>query len=304
MCAQQDYWCADGTYVCGVKALLSIVPYNVTFTEGRTIAMELKRLGQTEVMIPEIGLGAWKYRGGTEPLRRGVELGAFLIDTAEIYGTEDVVGQAIDDIREQVFLASKVSGQHLRYDEVMRAAENSLRRLNVDCIDLYQVHWPNTQVPIRETMRAMEALVDIGQVKYIGVSNFSAVELRDAQAVMEHHPIVSNQVLYNLNRRQIERDLLPYCQEQNITVIAYTPLDDGRLARRQRLSRRNGTKALEQIAAEVDKSMAQVALNWCTARSNVIAIPKSDRIERVTENCRASGWRLTPDQMQRLNVAF
>jgi diketogulonate reductase-like aldo/keto reductase len=266
--------------------------------------MELKRLGQTEVMIPEIGLGAWKYRGGTEPLRRGVELGAFLIDTAEIYGTEDIVGQAICDIRDQVFLASKVSGRHLRYDEVMRAAENSLSRLKVDYIDLYQVHWPNAQVPIRETMQAMETLVDGGQAKYIGVSNFSAAELRDAQAVMEHHPIVSNQVLYNLNRRQIERDLLPYCQEQNITVIAYTPLDDGRLARRQRLRGRNGTKALEQIAAEADKSMAQVALNWCTARPNVIAIPKSDRTERVTENCQASGWRLTPEQIQRLNVAF
>ena len=285
-------------------ALLAIVPYKVTFAEGGTIAMELKRLGQTEVMIPEIGLGAWKYRGGTEPLRRGVELGAFLIDTAEIYGTEGVVGQAINDIRGQVFLASKVSGQHLRYDEVMRAAENSLRRLNVDCIDLYQVHWPNAQVPIRETMRAMEALVDSGQVRYIGVSNFSAAALRDAQAVMEHHPIVSNQVLYNLNRREIERDLLPYCQEQHITIIAYTPLDDGRLARRQRLRRRNGIKVLEQIAAEVDKSMAQVALNWCTASPNVIAIPKSDRIERVAENCQASGWRLAPDQIQRLNTAF
>jgi diketogulonate reductase-like aldo/keto reductase len=266
--------------------------------------MELKRLGQTEVMIPEIGLGAWKYRGGTEPLRRGVALGAFLIDTAEIYGTEGVVGQAIYDIRDQVFLASKVSGQHLRYDAVLRAAENSLVRLKVDCIDLYQVHWPNAQVPIRETMRAMETLVEGGQVKYIGVSNFSTAQLREAQAVMEHHPIVSNQVLYNLHRREIERGLLPYCQEQDITIIAYTPLDDGRLARRQRISRHNGMKTLEQIAAEVDKTMAQVALNWCTARSNVIAIPKSDRIERVTENCQASGWRLTPDQVERLDTAF
>ena len=266
--------------------------------------MQLKRLGQTEVMLPEIGLGAWKYRGGPEPLRRGVDLGACLIDTAEIYGTEGVVGQAIDDIRQQVFLASKVSGQHLRHDEVLRAAENSLRQLKVDCIDLYQVHWPNAQVPIRDTMRAIEALVDRGQVNYIGVSNFSAVELRAAQAVMQHHPIVSNQVLYNLNCREIEGDLLPYCQAQDITIIAYTPLDDGRLARRQRLRRHHGIKVLEQIASEVDKSMAQVALNWCTARSHVIAIPKSDRIERIVENCAASGWRLTPDHVQRLDAAF
>jgi len=266
--------------------------------------MERKRLGQTEVLIPEIGLGVWKYRGGSEPLRLGVELGACLIDTAEIYGTENVVGQAIHGMRERVFLATKVSGQHLRYDEVLQAADNSLRRLQVDCIDLYQVHWPNTQVPIRDTMRAMEALVDSGQVKYIGVSNFSAAQLRQAQAAIQHHPIVSNQVLYNLNRREIERDLLPYCQQQDITVIAYTPLDDGHLAHRQRLRRQTGMQTLADIAAEVDKSMAQVALNWCTAHSHVIAIPKSDHSERIVENCAASGWRLTAEQIQRLDAAF
>lgn len=266
--------------------------------------MELKRLGQTEVMIPEIGLGVWKYRGGSEPLRRGVELGACLIDTAEIYGTENVVGEAIHGMRARVFLATKVSGQHLRHDEVLQAAENSLRRLQVDCIDLYQIHWPNTQVPLRDTMRAMEALVDSGQVKHIGVSNFSLAQLQQAQAAMQHHPIVSNQVLYNLNRREIERDLLPYCQQQDITIIAYTPLDDGRLARRQRLWRQTGMNTLVDIAAEVDKTMAQVALNWCTARSHVIAIPKSDRSERVVENCQASGWRLTPEQVERLDAAF
>jgi diketogulonate reductase-like aldo/keto reductase len=115
----------------------------------------------------------WKYRGGVEPLRRGIELGAFLIDTAEVYGTEDVVGQAVKGIRDKVFIASKVSGSHLRHDDVLHAAEASLRKLNESCIDLYQVHWPNSSVPIKETMRAMEALVDRGQVKYIGVSNFS-----------------------------------------------------------------------------------------------------------------------------------
>jgi diketogulonate reductase-like aldo/keto reductase len=111
--------------------------------------MELKPLGNTGVMVPEIGLGVWKYGGGVEPLRRGVELGAFLIDTAEIYGTEDVVGQAIKDLRDRVFLATKVSADHLRYDDVLRAAETSLQRLETNCIDLYQIHWPNWSVPIR-----------------------------------------------------------------------------------------------------------------------------------------------------------
>jgi diketogulonate reductase-like aldo/keto reductase len=164
----------------------------------RVLFMELKPLGNTGVMVPEIGLGVWKYSGGVEPLRRGVELGAFLIDTAELYGTEDVVGQAVKDLRDRVFLATKVSADHLRYDDVLRAAEASLRRLDTNCIDLYQIHWPNWSAPIQETMRAMEALVDRGLIRYIGVSNFSVAQLREAQAAMSKYPIVSNQVLYNL----------------------------------------------------------------------------------------------------------
>jgi diketogulonate reductase-like aldo/keto reductase len=266
--------------------------------------MELRKLGNTEVLVPEIGLGAWKYRGGVEPLRYGITLGAVLIDTAEIYGTEDVVGQAIKGMRERIVLATKVSGAHLRYDDVMRAAAASLRRLDTDYIDLYQIHWPNTQVDIAETMRAMEALVDSGQVRYIGVSNFSARELRAAQAAMSKYPIVSNQVLYNLNRRDIERDLLPYCQEQQITIMAYTPLDDGRLADPARVRQPQARETLARVAAEVQKTPAQVALNWCTSQPNVIAIPKSNRQERIEENCGASGWRLSPTQIQRLEAAF
>jgi diketogulonate reductase-like aldo/keto reductase len=221
-----------------------------------------------------------------------------------MYGTEDVVGQALKGRRQGVFLATKVSGTHLRYDDVMRAAAASLRRLDTDSIDLYQIHWPNAQVPIRETMRAMEALVDAGQVKYIGVSNFSLQELRAAQAAMSKYPIVANQVLYNLNQRDIERDLLPYCQEHHVTIIAYTPLDDGRLAQSSWLRRRRGMEVLQQVAAETHKTLAQVALNWCTSRPNVIAIPKSDSATRTEENCGASGWRLSPEQIQRLDAAF
>ena len=264
--------------------------------------MELKPLGNTDVRVPEIGLGVWKYRGGVEPLRRGIELGAFLIDTAEIYGTEGVVGRALQGLRDQVFLATKVAGNHLRGDAVLQSAEASLRQLDTDVIDLYQVHWPNRQVPIAETMQAMESLVDRGQVRHIGVSNFSVAELQQAQAAMQHYPIVANQVLYNLNQRKIERDLLPYCQEQDITIIAYTPLDDGRLAKRSHM--RRGMRVMADIAGEVDKTLAQVALNWCTSRPNVIAIPKSDHLDRTEENCGASGWRLSPEQVARLDTAF
>jgi diketogulonate reductase-like aldo/keto reductase len=264
--------------------------------------MELKQLGNTEVIVPEIGLGTWYYPGGVEPLRRGIELGAFLIDTAEIYGTEDVVGRAVQGRREQTLLATKVSASHLRHDDVLRAAENSLRRLDTDVIDLYQIHWPNPSIPLQETIRAMEVLVDTGQVRYIGVSNFSVDDLCQTQAALRKYPIVSNQVLYNLNRRQIERDLLPYCQEHQITIIAYTPLDHSRLATPSAHSR--SMRVLEQVAAELQKSLAQVALNWVTAHPQVIAIPKSDTSVRIAENAESSGWRLSPDQQRRLDAAF
>jgi diketogulonate reductase-like aldo/keto reductase len=255
-------------------------------------------------MVPEIGLGVWRYSGGEEPLRQGIAMGAFLIDTAEMYGTEDIVGRAVKGLRDRVFLATKVSPDHLRYHDVLRAAEASLRRLDTAYIDLYQIHWPNPAVPLVETLQAMESLVDRGLVRYIGVSNFSTAQLREAQAVMRNHAIVSNQVLYNLNRRQIEWELLPYCQQQHITVIAYTPLDDGRLAHSRWPVYDPRMQALAQVAAVTQKTLAQVALNWCISHPWVIAIPKSNTTARVMENCQASGWYLTPEQMRFLDVAF
>lgn len=266
--------------------------------------METKELGNTGVMVPEIGIGVWRYSGGVEPLRRGIEVGATLIDTAEVYKTEDVVAQAVSGIRDRIFIATKVSGDHLRHDDLLRAAEASLRLLDSGFIDLYQIHWPNASVPIKETMRAMETLVDRGLVRHIGLSNFDLAELRDAQAAMSKYPIVSNQVLYNLNRREIEGDLLPYCERNRITIIAYTPLDDGRLAAIPRLLPKKKMQALARVAAEVGKTPGQVALNWCTSRPNVIAIPKSNHAKRVVENCQASGWRLSQAQVEALDEAF
>ncbi|MGA2410576.1 MAG: aldo/keto reductase [Candidatus Binataceae bacterium] len=267
--------------------------------------MELDQLGATGVMVPKIGIGVWRYGGGVEPLLKAVELGAFLIDTAEVYGTEPVVGKAIKGIRDRVFVASKVSGDHLRHDALIKAAEASLKRMDIACIDLYQIHWPAGHVPIKETMDAMEQLADRGLIKYIGVSNFSLAELREARAAMKHHPLVSNQVLYNLNRRGIENGLIPYCAQNNVTIMAYTPLDSGRLAKRaQYESNPRGMAALERIAHELGKTLAQVALNWVTAKPGVITIPKSDHVARVEENCGASGWRLSTEQISSLDEAF
>ena len=266
--------------------------------------METIELGNTGVMVPEIGLGTWKYTGGDGPLRHGIELGATLIDTAEMYRNEEKVGRAIKGFRGRLFLAAQVLGSNLRYDQVLRAAEASLCKLDVDFVDLYQIHWPNPRVPIKETMEAMESLVDAGTVRFVGVSNFSKRELQEAQAAMPNVPIVSNQVLYNLKRREIERDLLPYCQENGVTVIAYTPLADGSLAAKSRRRPDGRIQVLEEVAAQVGKTMAQVALNWCTSRPNVIAIPKSNSLERTAENCGASGWRLSAGQVAMLDQAF
>ena len=262
--------------------------------------MDLRELGATGVMVPEVGLGTWEYRGGVAPLRRGIELGATLIDTAEIYGTEGVVGEAVRGLRDRVFLATKVSGDHLKYDRVLRAAGASLKRLGVDVIDLYQVHWPDSSIPIRDTMRAMGELVDAGKVRFIGVSNFSVAELEAAQASLANQRIVANQVEYNLLDRRIERDL-PYYQRERITVIAYSPLARGALLSSRRTP---ALDLLRAVAAEAGKTPAQVALNWCLSHPGVITIPKTDHVDRVDELCAASGWRLTDAQLAALDRAF
>ncbi len=266
--------------------------------------MEYKELGKSGVKLPEIGLGTWQYNGGTEPILKALSLDARLIDTAEMYGTEGIVGEAARGQRERLFIATKVSGNHLRYDEVLKAAQESLKRLGTDYVDLYQIHWPDPAVPIKETMRAMETLVDEGKVRFIGVSNFYVKNLEEAQAAMTKYKIVSNQVKYSLLQRGIEEDTLSYCQANHITVMAYSPLDKRALVSRPTLRNRAALGALQKIALETGKTLAQVALNWCIAKPNVIAIPKSDRVERVVENCGASGWRLTPRQLETLNRAF
>ena len=272
--------------------------------------MNYERLGSSDLMVPEIGLGTWRYTGGPEPLRRGVELGANLIDTAEMYRTEGAVGEAIARIRDRIIVATKVLGSHLRYDEVLKAAEQSRRLLAVDRIDLYQIHWPNPRVPIAETMRAMDRLVSDGAVAHVGVSNFSVDEMREAQAAMPNVPIVSNQILYNLRRRSAERDVIPYCRQNDMTVIAYSPLHEGALVGnrggrlRRALGRNRDNDVLEAVASEVGKTAAQVALNWVADQEGIIAIPKSNSVERTEANCAASGWSLTMDQRQALERAF
>jgi len=251
--------------------------------------MDLKRLGPSTVLVPEIGLGTAGFTGDPETLRAGIDCGATLIDTAETYGTEAIVGKAIQGIRARVFLATKVAPRHFRKKELISAAEKSLQRLGTDYIDLYQLHWPNYTVPIEETMSALERLVLAGKLRFVGVSNFSIRELKAAQAVSSNIKIVSNQVRYSLLERTIEEGLLQYCQRNDITVIAYTPLG-GNLERILACDRKG---VLKKISTLSGKSYTQVALNWLIAKPNVVAIPRSSATAHVVENCAASGWRLS-----------
>src|SRR6476660_642442 len=184
--------------------------------------MLLKELANTGIRVPEIGFGTWNYRGGVEPLRAAIEYGAGLIDTAESYGTEEIVGEAIKGRRHQVFLATKALPRNFKRRDLVAAAEKSLRRLGVGHIDLYQLHWPNLTIPIEVPMRGMEDLVNAGKVRFIGVSNFSVRDLINAQAALGKQRIISNQVRYSLAERTIEGGLLQYCQKNGITVIAYS----------------------------------------------------------------------------------
>lgn len=258
--------------------------------------MTYKLLGNTSVRLPEVGLGTWNYQGGIEPLRRGIALGACLIDTAESYGTEEIVGEAAKGMRQSLFLATKALPRDFRYQDLQLAADRSLQRLRTDYIDLYQLHWPNYTVPIEETMAAMEKLVELGKIRFIGVSNFSVSELRKAQAALSKNHIVSNQVRYSVVERTIESNLLPYCQQSQITVIAFSPLATGLY----NIKRRDPRNILREVSAQVRKSEAQVALNWCLRHEPVIVISKAASVDHVVENCSASGWHLSAEQVQLL----
>jgi diketogulonate reductase-like aldo/keto reductase len=260
--------------------------------------MQLKELGRTRVSLPEIGMGTWDYHGGAGLLRKGLEAGALFIDTAESYGTETVVGEAIRGLRERVFIATKVSPQNFRGDDLRKSVEASLRRLGIDTIDLMQLHEPNPAIPIEETMRALSDLVDAGKIRFCGVSNFSVAELQAAQKALGKYPIVSNQVRYNLIDRTIEKDLLPYCQANGITVIAYSPLARGL----SRITDCDPTGIIAEVARTTGKAPAQIVLNWCICKDGAVAIPKGNSEAHILENCGASGWRLSSEQVKLLDA--
>lgn len=238
-----------------------------------------------------------------EALMLGLDLGMTLIDTAEMYGaghSEEVVSTVLKNWDSPVYLASKVSPSHFAYDDVLRSAKGSLERLKVKQMDLYQLHWPNSRIPIKQTMKAMEELVKAGQVRHIGVSNFSVEQMKEAQAALSRERIVSNQVEYSLVDRSIENQIMPYCEKEGITVIAYSPLGQGKIPR----GRGGPFRIIDDVAAEHGKSRSQVALSWVLRQASVVTIPKAIDKKHVKENADIVGWKLDAAEYERLSQAF
>jgi len=254
--------------------------------------------------VPALGIGTWQLaekraRRGEEiaTLRLAIELGASLIDTAELYGegtTETLVGEALAGHREEVFLVSKVHPRNASRQGVVAACERSLMRLRTDRIDLYLLHWRG-EVPFAETLEAFLALQQQGKIRYFGVSNFDLGEMRQLWGLAGAHAVATDQVLYNLLHRGAERDLFPWLRERHIPVMAYSPLDHGALL---------GNAALVGFAEHHGMSPAQVALAWLLSHEDVIAIPKTTRRERLQEDLAALEHPLSSAQLRELDRLF
>jgi len=266
--------------------------------------MEKFRIGK-DGEVDVLGYGTWLIGGDSSPdysrdeyyvgvLRTAFELGYRLIDTAEYYGgghTEELVGRALKGFnREEFFIVSKVWPTHLHYDGVLKAAENSLRRLGLKYVDLYLIHWPNPSVPIGETVSALERLAEEGKVRYIGVSNFSVQQLKEAMEASRKHDIVANEVKYSVFDRRVEEELLPFARKNNVRIIAYTPLERGRGL---------SSPILEETAKRYGRTVNQVALNYLISME-AIPIPKAEKREHMLENLGAAGWRLKEEDLEKI----
>jgi len=254
--------------------------------------------------VPALGQGTWNIGDDARcraeevaTLRRGLDLGLTLIDTAEMYGdgrSERLVGEAIAGRRDEVFLVSKVYPHHASAQAMRRACEASLRRLRVDTIDLYLLHWPG-EVPLAETVAGFESLQRDGRIRHWGVSNFDPQWMQDLWATPGGPAAQVNQVLYNLGCRGIEWDLLPWQRERGVPVMAYSPFDQARLLRRPELA---------AFARDRGMTPGQVALSWLLAQEGVIAIPKTGQRERLEENAAALQRPLSDSERAELDLLF
>ncbi|MGV1833782.1 aldo/keto reductase [Rhizobium rhizogenes] len=256
------------------------------------------------ITVPALGQGTWnmgenaaRAKDEIASLRAGLDLGMTLLDTAEMYadgGSEEIVGRAIEGRRDEVFLVSKVYPHNASRKGTIEACERSLKRMNTDRIDLYLLHWRGEH-PLAETVAAFESLKASGKIGAWGVSNFDVGDMEELFAVPNGRNVAANQVLYNLARRGIEYDVLPWCQERNIPIMAYSPIEQGRLLHHPDLI---------HIAKTYQATPAQVALAFLLERDGVIAIPKSSNTQRVAENRDAVSLDISDEDWATLDAAF
>jgi len=252
--------------------------------------MEKRRFGGA--LVPVIGQGTWKLHGreAVEALRLGIDLGLTHIDTAEMYGTEETVAQAIEGRRDEVFLVSKVLPSNATRRGTVAACERSLSRLRTDRLDCYLLHWPG-QHPLEGTIAGFEELVEAGKIRSYGVSNFDEDQLREAAGLGN---IACDQVLYSMKERHVEERVLPVCRELGIALVGYSPFDGG--------LPEGG--ALAAVAAELRATTRQVALAFLTRLEGTFTIPKASRVEHVRENAGAGALKLSKAQIDRLDKAY
>ncbi|MDE1991490.1 MAG: aldo/keto reductase [Rhizobiaceae bacterium] len=256
------------------------------------------------IEVPALGQGTWNMGEKTSlatdeiaSLKAGIDLGMTLIDTAEMYGeggAEEIVGKAIEGRRDEVFLVSKVYPWNASHKGAIDACERSLKRMKTDRIDLYLLHW-RSEHPLAETVQAFEELKAAGKIRAWGVSNFDVDDMEELLTVPGGDQVASNQVLYNLGRRGIEFDLLPWCQQRNIPIMAYSPIEQGRLAHHPDLIR---------IAKTYQATPAQIALAFLLERDGVIVIPKTSSVQRVSENRDAVSLDISDEDWAALDAAF
>jgi diketogulonate reductase-like aldo/keto reductase len=254
--------------------------------------------------VPVLGQGTWQMGADARrakqeiaALRLGLDLGMTLIDTAEMYadgGAERVVAKAIAGRRDQVFLVSKVLPENATRRGTVAACERSLKRLRTDRLDLYLLHW-REEIPLTETLEGFAALVEAGKIRSWGVSNFGIEDMQELVALPGGAPVATNQVMYNPARRGIEYDLMPWCRRRHIAIMAYSPLDQGKLARARKLQR---------IGAALGASAPQVALAWLVRQPGVIAIPKTGSEAHVRENFAALNLRLGKADLAQFDRLF
>ncbi|PLT19423.1 MULTISPECIES: aldo/keto reductase [Ralstonia] len=254
--------------------------------------------------VPALGMGTWNM--GDRPaaraeeiatLRLGLDLGLRLIDTAEMYGeglSETLIGEAIAGRRDEVFLVSKVYPHNATRRGIAAACERSLQRLGTDRLDLYLLHWRGS-VPLEETVQGLQALQREGKIRHYGVSNLDLSDMEELWEVPGGDAVAVNQLLYNLSRRGIEWDLLPWLRQRRVPVMAYSPIEQARLLRHPKLV---------GFARECGMTPAQVALAWLLARDDIIAIPKTGHRRRLKENVGALSHTLTAEQLAALDDIF